>query len=136
MTAAAEYADRQRGAPEMIGNLRQLAAHWALIAVPLILSRLMISIISFVKMLRTLGWFDGFIALRLHNGMISRTTAFPIAVTLQPFVRRIAGLPAEMGPPKQALPYWQCAQLSGLSSRGSPPFTALQRDFDYRPDNP
>lgn len=68
MTAAAEYADRQRGAPEMIGNLRQLAAHWALIAVPLILSRLMISIISFVKMLRTLGWFDGFIALRLLTG--------------------------------------------------------------------
>ncbi len=131
MTAAAEYADRQRGAPEMIGNLRQLAAHWALIAVPLILSRLMISIISFVKMLRTLGWFDGFIALRLHNGMISRTTAFPIAVTLQPFVRRIAGLPAD-----GAALLWQFEQLSGLSSRGSPPFTALQRDFDYRPDNP
>ena len=68
LTAAAEQADRSRGAPEMIGNLPQLPARWALIAVPLILSRLMSSIISFVKMLRTLGWFDGFIALRLLTG--------------------------------------------------------------------
>ncbi|MGA8884344.1 MAG: hypothetical protein WB445_12185 [Acinetobacter sp.] len=72
MTAAAEQADRQREAPEMIGNLPQLPARWALIAVPLILSRLMSSIISFVKMLCTLGRFDGFIVLRLHKGVISR----------------------------------------------------------------
>lgn len=52
MTAAAEQADRQREAPEIIGNIPQLPARRALIAVPLILSCLMSGIISFVKMLR------------------------------------------------------------------------------------
>ena len=119
----------------MIGNLPKLPACWALIAVPLLLSRLMSGIISFVKMLRTLGWFDGFIALRLHNGMIvadNRLFSCGHAAAVCAQDCRPAGgyRPAEAG---AALLF---AQLSGLSSRGSPPFTALQRDFDYRPDNP
>ena len=51
--------------PKIIGKIPKLSARWAAIVVPFILSCLMSGIISCVNMLRNLGWFDGFIALRL-----------------------------------------------------------------------
>lgn len=85
--------------PKIIGKIPKLSARWAAIVVPFILSCLMSGIISCVNMLRNLGWFDGFIALWLHNWMISWAIAFPIVVTLLPFVRKFASLLVDMRPP-------------------------------------
>ena len=68
--------------------------------VEFILSCLMSGIISFINMLRNLGWIDGFISLWFHNWMISWAIAFPIVVTLLPFVRKFAGLLVDMRPPQ------------------------------------
>ena len=86
--------------PKIIGNIPKLSPRWALIVVPFILSFLMSGIISFVNMLRTLGWFDGFMMLWGYNWMISWAIAFPIVVTLLPFVRKFAGLFVDMRLPK------------------------------------
>ena len=56
-----------------------------------------------INMLRNLGWIDGFMALWFHNWMISWAIAFPIVVTLLPFVRKFTGLLVDMSgsqPPK------------------------------------
>jgi len=49
--------------PVIFGNIPKLPAKWALIIIPFILSCLMSGIISFINMLRTLGWIEGFISL-------------------------------------------------------------------------
>jgi len=51
-------------------------------------------------MLRNLGWIDGFMALWFHNWMISWAIAFPIVVTLLPFVRKFTGLLVDMSGPQ------------------------------------
>ncbi len=89
---------------KIFGNIPKLPARWALIIVPFILSCLMSGIISFINMLRNLGWFEEFLALWFHNWMISWAIAFPIVVTLLPFVRRFTGLLVDMHdvqPPKK-----------------------------------
>lgn len=89
--------------PIIIGNIPKLPAKWALVIVPFILSCLMSGIISMINMLRNLGWIEGFMALWFHNWMISWAIAFPIVVTLLPFVRKFAGLLVDMSgnqPPK------------------------------------
>lgn len=88
------------GTPKIFGNIPKLPTRWALILVPFILSCLMSGIISFVNMLRNLGWFEGFMALWFHNWMISWAIAFPIVLTLLPFVRKFTGLLVDMNPPK------------------------------------
>lgn len=87
--------------PTIVGNIPKLPAKWALVVVPFFLSCLMSGIISFINMLRNLGWIDGFIQLWLHNWMISWAIAFPIVVTLLPFVRKFAGLFVDMTPPEK-----------------------------------
>lgn len=82
--------------PVISGNIPKLPAKWALIIIPFILSCLMSSIISFINMLRTLGWIEGFISLWLHNWMISWAFAFPIVLLLLPFVRKLTGLLVDM----------------------------------------
>ncbi|MHA5055452.1 DUF2798 domain-containing protein [Acinetobacter schindleri] len=67
-----------------------------MIIIPFILSCLMSGIISFINMLRTLGWIEGFISLWLHNWMISWAFAFPIVLLLLPFVRKLTGLLVDM----------------------------------------
>lgn len=85
--------------PMIMGNIPKLSAKWAMIVIPFCLSFLMSGIISLINMLRNLGWIDGFIQLWLHNWMISWAFAFPIVVTLLPFVRKFAGLLVDMTPP-------------------------------------
>ncbi len=92
--------ERQLEQKKIIGNIPKLPARWALAVVPFMLSCLMSGIISFVNMLRNLGWFEGFIALWIHNWMISWAIAFPIVVMLLPIVRKCAGLIVDMPPPK------------------------------------
>jgi hypothetical protein len=82
--------------PVISGNIPKLPAKWALIIIPFILSCLMSGIISFINMLRTLGWIEGFISLWLHNWMISWAFAFPIVLLLLPFVRKLTGLLVDM----------------------------------------
>lgn len=82
--------------PVIFGNIPKLSAKWALIIIPFILSCLMSGIISFINMLRTLGWIEGFISLWLHNWMISWAFAFPIVLLLLPFVRKLTGLLVDM----------------------------------------
>ena len=82
--------------PVIFGNIPRLPAKWALIIIPFILSCLMSGIISFINMLRTLGWIEGFISLWLHNWMISWAFAFPIVLLLLPFVRNLTGLLVDM----------------------------------------
>ena len=94
----------QHETPKIFGNVPKLSARWALIIVPFILSCLMSGIISFINMLRNLGWFEGFLALWFHNWMISWAIAFPIVVPLLPFVRKFTGLWVDMSgqiPPKK-----------------------------------
>lgn len=75
--------------PVIIGNIPKLPAKWANIMVPFILSCLMSGIISFINMLRNLGWIDGFVTLWIHNWMISWLFAFPIVLMLLPVVRKL-----------------------------------------------
>ena len=82
--------------PVISGNIPKLPAKWALIIIPFILSCLMSGIISFINMLRTLGWIEGFISLWLHNWMISWAFAFPIVLLLLPFVRKLTSLLVDM----------------------------------------
>lgn len=82
--------------PVISGNIPKLPAKWALIIIPFILSCLMSGIISFINMLRTLGWIEGFISLWLHNWIISWAFAFPIVLLLLPFVRKLTGLLVDM----------------------------------------
>lgn len=82
--------------PVIFGNTPKLPAKWALRIIPFILSCLMSGIISFINMLRTLGWIEGFISLWLHNWMISWAFAFPIVLLLLPFVRKLTGLLVDM----------------------------------------
>ncbi|MGQ8974391.1 DUF2798 domain-containing protein [Acinetobacter schindleri] len=82
--------------PVIFANIPKLPAKWALIIIPFILSCLMSGIISFINMLRTLGWIEGFISLWLHNWMISWAFAFPIVLLLLPFVRKLTGLLVDM----------------------------------------
>ena len=51
--------------PMIIGNIPKLPAKWATVVMPFMLSCLMSGIISFINMLRNLGWIDGFISLWL-----------------------------------------------------------------------
>ena len=89
--------------PMIIGNIPKLPAKWATIVMPFILSGLMSGIISFINMLRNLGWIDGFMNLWFHNWMISWAFAFPIVLTLLPFVRKLTGKLVDLSaahPPK------------------------------------
>lgn len=89
--------------PMIIGNIPKLPAKWANIIVPFILSCLMSGIISFINMLRNLGWIDGFITLWLHNWMISWAFAFPIVLVLLPLVRKVTAKLVDLSvlnPPK------------------------------------
>nr|WP_180073347.1 MULTISPECIES: DUF2798 domain-containing protein [unclassified Acinetobacter] len=92
--------DMSQPTPKIFGNVPKLAARWALIIVPFILSCLMSGIISFINMLRNLGWFEGFLTLWLHNWMISWAIAFPIVLILLPFVRKFTGLLVNMSGPQ------------------------------------
>ncbi|OTG96724.1 hypothetical protein B9T24_08400 [Acinetobacter sp. ANC 4654] len=88
--------------PMIIGNIPKLPAKWATVVMPFILSCLMSGIISFINMLRNLGWIDGFISLWLHNWMISWAFAFPIVLAILPLVRKVTGklvdMPAQNAP--------------------------------------
>ena len=88
--------------PMIIGNIPKLPAKWATVVLPFILSCLMSGIISFINMLRNLGWIDGFISLWLHNWMISWAFAFPIVLAILPLVRKVTGklvdMPAQNAP--------------------------------------
>ncbi|ATO19041.1 hypothetical protein BS636_04870 [Acinetobacter sp. LoGeW2-3] len=89
--------------PVIFGNIPKLPAKWALIIIPFILSCLMSGIISFINMLRNLGWIEGFMALWFHNWMISWAFAFPIVLLLLPVVHKLTGLLVDMSgqqPPK------------------------------------
>lgn len=89
--------------PVIFSNVPKLPAKWAMIIIPFILSCLMSGIISFINMLRNLGWIEGFISLWFHNWMISWLIAFPIVLTLLPLVRKFTGLLVDMDamhPPK------------------------------------
>ena len=85
--------------PMIIGNIPKLPAKWATVVMPFMLSCLMSGIISFINMLRNLGWIDGFISLWLHNWMISWAFAFPIVLTLLPFVRKLTSKLVDIPPP-------------------------------------
>ena len=76
----------------------------------------MSGIISMINMLRNLGWIDGFMALWFHNWMISWAIAFPIVVTLLPFVRKFTGLLVDMSGPQP--PKWSIFKfdLAGVNS--------------------
>ena len=90
--------------PKIIGNIPKLPIKWMGIVMPFFLSCLMSGIISMINMLRALGWSDGFMSLWFHNWMISWAIAFPVVVTLLPFVRRFTGLFVDMSsmhPPKK-----------------------------------
>ena len=88
--------------PMIIGNIPKLPAKWATVVMPFMLSCLMSGIISFINMLRNLGWIDGFINLWLHNWMISWAFAFPIVLAILPLVRKVTGklvdMPAQNAP--------------------------------------
>lgn len=85
--------------PMIIGNIPKLPAKWATVVMPFILSCLMSGIISFINMLRNLGWIDGFISLWFHNWMISWAFAFPIVLILLPFVRKLTSKLVDIPPP-------------------------------------
>lgn len=51
------------------------------------------------KKLNTDWWIDGFISLWLHNWMISWAFAFPIVLTLLPFVRKLTSKLVDIPPP-------------------------------------
>lgn len=82
--------------PKIFGNIPKLPARWAMIMIPFILSCLMSGIISCINMLRNLGWFEGFLTVWFHNWMLSWAIAFPIVLTLLPFVRKFTGLLVDM----------------------------------------
>jgi hypothetical protein len=95
--------DMQPERPTIIGNIPKLSAKWAMVVMPFILSCLMSGIISLINMLRNLGWIDGFMNLWFHNWMISWAFAFPIVLTLLPFVRKLTGKLVDLSaanPPK------------------------------------
>ena len=87
--------------PMIIGNIPKLPAKWATVVMPFMLSCLMSGIISFINMLRNLGWIDGFISLWFHNWMISWAFAFPIVLTLLPFVRKLTSKLVDIPPPNE-----------------------------------
>ena len=89
----------QQNRPMIMGQIPKLPAKWAMVVIPFILSCLMRGIISFINMLRNLGWIDGFIQLWLHNWMISWMFAFPIVLALLPLVRKVCGLLVDMSLP-------------------------------------
>lgn len=82
--------------PKIFGNIPKLPACWAMIMIPFILSCLMSGIISCINMLRNLGWFEDFLTVWFHNWMLSWAIAFPIVLTLLPFVRKFTGLLVDM----------------------------------------
>lgn len=87
----------------IIGNIPKLPVKWATIVIPFILSCLMSGIISFINMLRNLGWYDGFLIFWFENWMISWLIAFPFVLVLLPLVRRLASVFVDMRqimPPK------------------------------------
>ena len=89
--------------PMIIGNIPKLPAKWATVVMPFMLSCLMSGIISFINMLRNLGWIDGFMNLWFHNWMISWAFAFPIVLILLPLVRKLTGKLVDLSavnPPK------------------------------------
>ncbi|MFH7765364.1 DUF2798 domain-containing protein [Acinetobacter sp. BSP-28] len=88
--------------PMIIGNIPKLPAKWATVIMPFMLSCLMSGIISFINMLRNLGWIDGFMNLWFHNWMISWAFAFPIVLTLLPFVRKLTGKLVDLPAPPTA----------------------------------
>lgn len=76
--------------PMMFGNTPKLPLKWANVVIPFFLSCLMSGIISFINMLRNLGWYDGFMAFWFESWMISWVIAFPVVLVLLPWVRKFA----------------------------------------------
>ncbi|GJC31802.1 hypothetical protein KAM398_17440 [Acinetobacter sp. KAM398] len=87
----------------IFGNVPKLPMKWATVVIPFFLSCLMSGIISFINMIRNLGWIDGFFALWFNNWMISWAFAFPVVLFVLPMVRKFASLIVDMSalqPPK------------------------------------
>ena len=82
----------------IFGNVPKLSMKWATVVIPFFLSCLMSGIISFINMIRNLGWIDGFFALWFNNWMISWAFAFPVVLFVLPMVRKFASLIVDMSP--------------------------------------
>ncbi len=92
-----------RKPPMIFGNVPKLSVKWAAVVIPFFLSCLMSGIISFINMLRNVGWYDGFLAFWFENWMLSWLIAFPVVLVLLPWVRRLASIFVDMRqimPPK------------------------------------
>ena len=86
--------------PKIIGNIPKLPAKFAGWVMPFFLSCLMSGIISFINMLRNLGWSDTFLSLWFSAWMMSWAIAYPVVLVMLPLVRKLTGLLVEM-PPNQ-----------------------------------
>ena len=82
----------------IFGNVPKLPMKWTTVVIPFFLSCLMSGIISFINMIRNLGWMDGFFALWFNNWMISWAFAFPVVLFVLPMVRKFASLIVDMPP--------------------------------------
>lgn len=92
-----------RNRPMIFGDIPKLPVKWATVVIPFFLSCLMSGIISFINMLRNLGWHDGFMAFWFENWLVSWAIAFPVVLVLLPWVRRLASVFVDMRqimPPK------------------------------------
>ncbi|KAB1851877.1 DUF2798 domain-containing protein [Acinetobacter tandoii] len=86
--------------PKIIGNIPKLPAKFVGWVMPFFLSCLMSGIISFINMLRNLGWSDTFLSLWFSAWMMSWAIAYPVVLVMLPLVRKLTGLLVEM-PPNQ-----------------------------------
>lgn len=82
----------------IFGKVPKLPMKWATVVIPFFLSCLMSGIISFINMIRNLGWIDGFFTLWFNTWMISWTFAFPVVLFVLPMVRKFASLIVDMSP--------------------------------------
>ncbi|MHA3893147.1 DUF2798 domain-containing protein [Acinetobacter sp. GXMZU3951] len=85
---------------KIIGNIPKLPAKFVGWVMPFFLSCLMSGIISFINMLRNLGWSDTFLSLWFSTWMMSWAIAYPVVLLMLPLVRRLTGVFVEM-PPNQ-----------------------------------
>lgn len=76
-------------------RLRRLPARYGAVAMPLVLSLLMTSVVSAVTTIRSLGLTIESLALWPSAWGLSWVVAFPILLILLPVVRRIVGLIVE-----------------------------------------
>lgn len=93
----------QKKRPMIIGDVPKLPMAWATIIIPFFLSCFMSGMISFINMLRNLGWYDGFLSFWFQNWMISWAVAFPVVLVMLPWVRKLTSVFVDMRhmmPPK------------------------------------